>query len=211
MSRFYSSTVEHRFTENIAARKQGFVQVRGGGEKTSHMGGTGMEDIKVKVIPKEGENATDAEKLAMANEIVRNRVYWAIGAGLIPIPIFDMGALMAIQLEMLSKLAKLYNQSFRKDIAKNLVVSLLGSTVPALAAGPMAGFLKLIPIIGYTTGAVSMCILGGAGTYAVGKIFTKHFESGGTLFDFDPARKMDEFSKNFEEGKTVVNEMKNSV
>ncbi len=170
-----------------------------------------MEEIKVKVIPKEGEDATDAERLAMANEIVRNRVYWSIGAGLIPIPIFDMGALIAIQLEMLSRLAKLYNQSFRKDIAKNIVVTLMGSVLPTLAAGPMAGFLKLVPIIGYTTGALSMCILGGASTYAVGKVFTKHFELGGTLFDFDPARKMEEFSQTFEEGKTVVNEMKNNV
>ncbi len=171
-----------------------------------------MEEQNImRVASKEGEGAANAEKLAMANEIVRRRVYWAIGAGLVPIPIFDMGALLAIQLEMLSKLSKLYNQPFRKDIAKTIVVTLLGSAVPALAAVPMASFLKFIPVIGYTTSAVSLSILGGAGTYAVGKIFTKHFETGGTLFDFDPVNKMKEFSQQFEEGKSVVADMKKSA
>jgi uncharacterized protein (DUF697 family) len=168
-----------------------------------------MDETKTTIASK--EELASSENLAKANEIVRNRVYWSVGAGLVPIPIVDMAALLAIQLEMVAKLAKLYDQPFRKDIAKSTVVALLGSIIPTLAAGPMASLLKAIPIIGYTTGAVSMCIVGGAGTYAVGKVFTKHFESGGTLFDFDPAKKKEEFAKSFEEGKTAVNEMKNNV
>lgn len=168
-----------------------------------------MEETKTTVASK--DEIASGENLAKANDIVRNRVYWSMGAGLVPIPIVDMAALLAIQLEMVSKLAKLYEQSFRRDIAKSAIVALLGSVIPTLAAGPMASLLKLIPVIGYTTGAVSMSLIGGAGTYAVGKVFTKHFESGGTLFDFDPTKTKEEFTKSFEEGKGVVGEMKNNA
>src|SRR5512143_737736 len=115
-----------------------------------------MEETKTTVASK--DEIAGREKLAEANDIVRNRVYWSMGAGLVPIPIIDMAALLAIQLEMVSKLAKLYDQPFRRDLAKSAVVALLGSVIPTLAAGPMASLLKIIPVIGYTTGAVSMSL-----------------------------------------------------
>ncbi len=146
--------------------------------------------------------------LEKANDLVRKRVYWSIGVGFVPVPLVDFAALLGIQLEMVSRIATVYGQSFRRDVGKNLLVSLLGSVVPSLAAGPVAGLLKFIPIIGYTTSVMTFSIVGGASTYAIGQLFIKHFASGGTLFDFDPARMKEEFSEKFKEGKEYVADLK---
>ncbi len=150
----------------------------------------------------------EAQRLREANDIVRNRVAWSVGVGLVPIPLVDMAGLMAMQLEMLARLARLYGVPFRRDLGKSLVASLVSSVIPALAAGPLASMIKLIPIVGYTAGAVTMCAVGGASTYAVGKVFTKHFASGGTLLDFDPVAVKDEFAAHFQEGKAAAAEIK---
>lgn len=144
------------------------------------------------------------DRFEEASELVRKRVYWSLGLGLAPIPLVDFLGLMAIQLDMVAKLAKLFDRPFQKDLGKHLIATLVGSVVPTLAAGPLAGAIKLIPVIGYTTGAVTMSLAGAASTYALGKVFTKHFALGGTLFTFDPDKMRDEFKKSFEEGKNLA-------
>jgi len=54
------------------------------------------------------------------------------------------------------------------------------------------------------SGMVSMAALGGAGTYAVGKVFIEHFESGGTFLSFDPDKVREKFKALFEKGKEFV-------
>jgi len=155
--------------------------------------------------------AVPYDRFNEASDIVRTRVYWSLGVGLAPIPLLDFAALMAIQLEMISKLAKLYDAPFQKDIGKHLIASLVGSVVPTLAAGPLSAMIKFIPVIGLATGAVTMCLAGAASTYALGRIFTKHFALGGTLFTFDPEKMREEFKKTFEEGQTLAGDLKKSA
>jgi len=145
------------------------------------------------------EEKTD--KSVLAEEIIRKRVYAAVGAGLVPVPIFDLIALSGIQIEMVAKLARLYETPFRKDVAKTAVTALAGSVLPLAAAFPLSSFLKALPVIGTTTGAVSMSATGGAATFAVGKVFVRHFESGGTLLSFDPKKAEAYYREKFKEGK----------
>ncbi len=147
-------------------------------------------------------------QLREAEELVRNRVYWSLGIGLVPIPLVDFAGLMAVQLDMLARLAKIYGVPFRKDMGKNIISTLVGSAVPALTAAPLASMLKFIPVIGYTTGAVSMSLVGGACTYALGKVFTKHFALGGTLFDLDLECAKKDFKAEYETGKAKAAEAK---
>ncbi|MCO6487100.1 MAG: hypothetical protein J5I98_01720 [Phaeodactylibacter sp.] len=42
------------------------------------------------------------------------------------------------------------------------------------------------------------------GTYATGKVFTHHFDQGGTMLDFDPAQFRDVFRRESEKGKALV-------
>jgi hypothetical protein len=45
-----------------------------------------------------------------------------------------------------------------------------------------------------------MALLGGASTYAVGRVFIQHFESGGTLLTFDPAKVRDYYTHQLDTG-----------
>ena len=158
-------------------------------------------------VVKEGVTLT---KLQQANNIIKNRVLVTAGTGLIPLPLVDLVALFGVQIDMLRVLAKLYNVPFRKDIGKSMVASLLGGVLPVSITPAMASLFKMIPIIGTTTGAVTMSIMGGAFTYAVGKVFIQHFESGGTFLDFNPEKVKEYFRQQYEEGKKVAEEAQNS-
>ncbi len=143
------------------------------------------------------------------DKILRHHVWGAIGVGLVPVPLIDLVALTGVQLNMLRKLAKVYQIPFSKDIAKNISSSLAGSALPvAVAPGVAASVAKIIPIFGQTLGVVTMPIFAGAATYALGKVFTQHFASGGTFLTFDPEKVKDYYAEMFKEGEKVATEMK---
>lgn len=148
------------------------------------------------------------EKQKEAEKIIRNHIYGAMGIGLIPVPLVDVVALTGVLLNMLRRLSKLYEIPFSKDTGKNLIASLLGGTIPVSVSGTLASMIKAIPIIGQTTGALTMPATAGAMTYAVGRVFLQHFESGGTFLNFDPDQVREHYARLFEEGKKVVTDVK---
>lgn len=128
---------------------------------------------------------TDA-RLAAAAKIISSSAGWSAAAGAIPVPLFDVVALGAVQATMLSKIAKLYGEELSGEAAKSIITVLLGTLLPAGAsAGIVRASLKAIPGAGYFVGAASMIALGSAATYAIGKIFVRHFERGGSVLTFD--------------------------
>ncbi|HWR03457.1 MAG TPA: DUF697 domain-containing protein [Humidesulfovibrio sp.] len=136
--------------------------------------------------------------------LIRKRVYGAMALGLAPVAVLDLVGLFAIQVELVNALAKKYDVPFSKDKAKNIIGSLLGSALP-VALGPAAfSLLKLIPLIGMTAGAATMTIMGGASTYAVGRVFNRHFASGGTLLDMDAGKLKESFRTYYNDGKQYV-------
>jgi uncharacterized protein (DUF697 family) len=153
------------------------------------------------------------EKVALsnldsANDLVKKWMWWTMGAGLIPVPFVDLAAVTGVQLKMLSDLSKLYEVKFSENRGKAIIGALLGSIVPnSLAGGGVGSLLKMVPLVGPILGGISMSLFSGAATYAIGKSFIQHFESGGTFLDFDPVTVKDYFNKQFEEGKTIAREM----
>ncbi|MBF0210010.1 MAG: DUF697 domain-containing protein [Desulfamplus sp.] len=144
---------------------------------------------------------TPKEKVAEANHIVKNRMIASVGAGLIPFPIVDIVALTGIQMDTVRALAKLYDIKFSKDIGKTAITTLTGGFVP-VATGPwISSLAKTIPVVGPIMGAVSMPVIAGAATYAVGQVFIQHFESGGTFLTFEPDKVKGYFQEQFEKGK----------
>jgi len=85
------------------------------------------------------------------------------------------------------------------------VTSLTSSTIARVTAGSL---VKLIPGIGSLIGGATVSVFAGASTYALGEVFKKHFESGGTILDFDPARLKKMYKEKFEKGKKVAKEMR---
>ena len=54
------------------------------------------------------ENKNSDHKEA-AHSIIKNHMVWSMGAGFIPVPIADLFAVSAIQLDMIRQLSKLYD------------------------------------------------------------------------------------------------------
>jgi uncharacterized protein (DUF697 family) len=166
--------------------------------------GGNMADKKEKDESTVNPQVTDAVEETTSGQIVHKYMYWSMGVGLVPIPLLDLTALTGIQIKMLYDLAKHYNVEFHKKAVKSILVSLLGAaTAGALRKSGVTTFIKAIPIIGFV-GAVSMTVYNGATTYAVGKLFSHHFENGGTFLDVDLKKFKDNFKKHFDEGKEKV-------
>jgi uncharacterized protein (DUF697 family) len=145
---------------------------------------------------------TEREK--HADTIIRNHIIWSMGAGLIPVPIVDFFAVSGIQLDMIRQLCKLYDQDFKESEGKAIITSLTGSGLARMGAKAM---IKFIPGIGSVIGGVTMAVLSGASSFALGEVFKKHFETGGTFLDFDVKRIKKMYNEKFEKGKKVAEQL----
>ncbi|MCX7092608.1 MAG: DUF697 domain-containing protein [Methylobacter sp.] len=144
------------------------------------------------------------KRLDKAHNSIKNYTMGAMTVGLVPLPLIDLAALSAIQLKMVHSAANYYDVPFSKNIAKSIIGSLLGSSIAVTLAMPVASFIKLIPVLGQSSGTISTALIGSASTYAIGKIFVEHFESGGTFLDFDEEKAKEHFKGLYEEGRAFV-------
>jgi uncharacterized protein (DUF697 family) len=135
-------------------------------------------------------NSTSSEtpenRAEHATKLVERFAAWAGALGVIPVPVVDLVAVGALQVQMLRRLSQIYNVPFADNRGKALITSLAGAAVPMSSGLGAAQFLKAIPIVGSVIGALVTPTLAAAMTYAIGKVFIQHFESGGTLLDFNP-------------------------
>ncbi len=145
------------------------------------------------------------ERERHADTIIKNHIIWSMGAGLIPVPIVDFFAVSGIQLDMIRQLCKTYDQDFKESEGKAIITSLTGSGLARIGAKAM---IKFIPGIGSIIGGVTMAVLSGASSFALGEVFKKHFETGGTFLDFDPKRLKKMYNEKFEKGKKVAEQIK---
>jgi uncharacterized protein (DUF697 family) len=157
--------------------------------------------IKNDIMPVK-KTITDRRK--KANSIIKNHMIWSMGAGFIPVPIVDFFAVSAIQLDMIRQLCKIYEIDFKETEGKAFITSLTGAGLARLGARAV----KFIPGIGSMVGGVTLAALSGGSTYALGEVFKKHFETGGTFLDFDPGRLKKYYNEKFEKGKQLAKEIR---
>jgi uncharacterized protein (DUF697 family) len=140
-----------------------------------------------------------SERQFKAMQIVQRNAMWSAGAGLIPVPVFDLAAVGVVQVKMLKELAAHYGLPLKEDWGKATVATLIGAVAPtSLAYGVGGGVLRSVPIVGPALGAVAVPAFSLAVTYAIGKVFIQHFESGGTFLDFNPEAVREHFKREFE-------------
>jgi uncharacterized protein (DUF697 family) len=139
-----------------------------------------------------------------SSKIVRNYAIGTMVPSLIPVPMLDLVVVTGIQLKMLHSLSQVYGVEFKEDLGRASIASLIGGTVALSASRVVASAVKAIPGIGSLVGAATMPVVSGGTTYALGQVFTQHFESGGTLLDFDAAKMRQYFEQQFVEGKAMV-------
>src|SRR5262249_37303546 len=122
----------------------------------------------------------------MAVRLVNRFALWSGAAGLIPVPGVDWVTVGGVQIQMLRRLSQTYEVAFSENRGKALIVSLAGSAVPSSSALGFASLAKSVPVFGTLASALVMPVLSAGATYAIGRTFMQHFESGGTLLDFNP-------------------------
>lgn len=145
------------------------------------------------------------ERSKHAESIIRNHILFSMGAGVIPVPVVDIFAVSAAQLDMIRQLCKVYDIDFAETQGKAIVSSLTTATLARMGAGSIA---KMIPVLGSYIGGLTNAVLAGASTYALGNVFKIHFETGGTILDFDTGRLKKLYREQFEKGKKVAEEMR---
>jgi len=146
-----------------------------------------------------------SERTASAYNVVRRYVKWSAAAGLVYLPVVDIAAVTAVQLKMVHELAKLYEIPFTQDRAKAIVGSLVASVTPQLMAGAalsaLAPVLSAMPLIAPIVGIGAKPTFNAAATYALGRVFVQHFESGGTLLDMDADAMREHYRREYQAAK----------
>lgn len=146
-----------------------------------------------------------AVRVAQAEGIIRRNVLWSLGAGILPLPVVDVLALTAVQVKMLKELSDLYEAKFTEGVVKKIIAS-LASSLGSVGLGLVIGgsIAKFIPAVGTALGVATVPVLTGAFTLALGKVFLMHFESGGTVLNFDALAMRTYFQQEFEKAKEAV-------
>lgn len=157
-----------------------------------------------------GAESSDAQagaaeqRLAQAGVMVRKHALVAMGIGVVPIPIVDLVAASGVALKLVRELALLYDVPFSEQRGKGIIAALVGGVGSGLGAAALFSVAKFIPGVGSLAGMASFPIVVGAMIYAIGQMFTKHFEAGGNLLDFDVAQVRRHFKSEFEQAKSTV-------
>lgn len=139
---------------------------------------------------------------ARGEEIIHQHMLGAMGLGLLPFPAIDAMAITGVQVNMLRSLATLHGVEFANiQIFYSIVGSLTaGLGLPLALAPAVVSIFKVVPGLGTLGGLVSMPLVAGAATYALGRVFAQHFESGGTLLTFDALKVRRSLRSYYEQG-----------
>jgi uncharacterized protein (DUF697 family) len=152
-------------------------------------------------------------RLQHAEKIVKRDMYWSMGVGSVPVPIIDLLGVGGFQLRMIKDLSHLYGVKFSEHAARNIISALVGSVgARVLTVATVGSVIKSLPGVGaFISGVLAMPLISGAATYALGRVFVQHFESGGTFLDFSTEKVKERFATHFQEGKKVVTQSKRTT
>lgn len=124
--------------------------------------------------------AEHAKRLAEARNVSRRYALIAASLALLPLPVLDLAAVLALQVKMVHELSKLYNVSFNYREVRPLLISLLSGCAVSGSGIIIIGMGMAIPGLGTLIGGGLAGSLSGS-TLATGEVFIRHFEAGGTL------------------------------
>lgn len=140
---------------------------------------------------------------------IKSYVIASVTVSIVPVPLFDIAAVTAIQLRMIQKLSQLYGTPFSESAVRNVITALAGGVLGyGVGAAVAISMTKAIPGIGWMLGMVSMPAIAGGSTYAIGRAYLKHFEEGGSVFDFDVESMRTYYEEQFEKGKKLAAKVK---
>ncbi len=147
-----------------------------------------------------------------AESLIKTYMMAAGAASLTPVPLVDLAAITGVQMRMIQKLAEHYGKSYSESPVGNTIASLGGAAV-GQSGGVLLGIslAKTIPGIGWMLGIVSMPVLVGASTYAIGHVFAQHFKKGGSVFDIGVEDVRGYYKEQVEKGKDLAKSLKRDI
>lgn len=154
------------------------------------------------------ENIEENEEIAKNPEdIIKYYSLIAMVGGAVPLPLVDIVTVTGVQIKMIAKLSLYYEIHFDENLVKSYITAILGVLITKNLSRSIAGSaIKIIPYFGTFLGTLTMPVLSGGATYAIGQVFNKHFESGGTLLNFNFKTYKKFFNKEMEKGSEFVKE-----
>ena len=144
------------------------------------------EKSTASTVPSSTESIPVEPRDEVASRLVDRFAIWSGVAGLIPMPFVDAAAVGGVQVQMLRRVSQIYEVPFSENRGKALIAALAGALLPSTSTIGIYSTVKAVPFLGTIVGGLAMPVLSAGATYAIGQAFIKHFESGGTLLDFNP-------------------------
>ncbi len=139
-----------------------------------------------------------------AEKIIQNHSWFSAVPGFLAIPILDIAAITAVQLDMVRQLCKVYQVNYSEQKGKSIVTALISSALGRIPGYAVNSIAKAIPGIGWVLGGISLAFFARASTYATGMVFKSHFEEGGTLNDMNPQNFGKFYQEQFENAKEAL-------
>ncbi len=143
------------------------------------------------------------DRQQQAEQIINNYMLWSAGGGMLPIPLADIAAVSALQVDMFSKLAKLYDTDISQDRSKAFIASVAGTTLVRY----MVSAFKVVPGFGTVAGGLAGAATGAASTFALGHVAIRYFEKDGSLDNVDMDEARQAYKEAYKEGEERAKEM----
>ncbi|CZQ98528.1 YcjF family protein [Trichococcus collinsii] len=122
----------------------------------------------------------DEEQRKKCHKTVHAASLTAAIIGCSPIPFSDAFLLVPVQLTMMSRLHKLFGQSWSESLGKSLSRELI---VVGLGRGAVGNILKLVPAVGTVAGAAINGVVASTITESLGWVTVKMLNDGEDIFD----------------------------
>jgi uncharacterized protein (DUF697 family) len=140
---------------------------------------------------------TSSEVSTKASHSIHRHMIAGGVAGALPFPWVGLASLTAVQLNLLRHLASIYDTKFSDEVGKSAIAALVGSD---FSIGISSSLARLVPGPTGVIASVAGGVMGAASTFALGKIFVQHFESGNTFLTFDPEKVRAHYQQLYEKG-----------
>lgn len=176
----------------------------------------GSEKISTKnidsAIPELPAEAFIEIKNTEAPQIIKSWAQWSALGAMVPAPLVDALLISAAQIKMIHALCKSYGVPFEQKVAVAVVSGLAGGGLTSAAAHLLGrSAIKSVPYLGTVFTIAVEPTLSYASSYAIGMTFARHFESEGTLADFN-AKEMKEYcSEQIKRCQLYMKERKTSI
>lgn len=141
------------------------------------------------------------KKVETADDIIYNHLWFSAIPGFLPLPIIDIVAISAVQLDLVKQLCKFYYVDYDEQRGKAIVMALTGSALARISGYSARSILKTIPVVGWVLGGAAMSLFAASSTYAIGQVFKEHLDAGGTLHNLNPEAFQQFYTQQLEKAK----------